>query len=69
MHLDFFLAGFPLARAIAGQAAATQGPTAILARAERAISHSERVVSRQFEVARLSMADKTGFYLKVLTAA
>jgi hypothetical protein len=39
MHFTLFLAGFPLARAIAGQAAATQGPTAVLARAERAISH------------------------------
>jgi hypothetical protein len=40
MHLLIILAGFPLARAIAGQAAATQGPTAILARAERAMSHT-----------------------------
>src|ERR1700726_1339123 len=49
MHLIFFLAGFPLARAIAGQAAATQGPTAILARAERAISHGARGISRSIQ--------------------
>jgi hypothetical protein len=46
MHFTFILAGFPLARAVAGQAAATQGPTAVLARAERPISHKGPGVSR-----------------------
>jgi hypothetical protein len=50
MHFTFILAGFPLARSVAGHAAATQGPTAILARAERAISHRAQGLSRGSQI-------------------
>src|SRR5580693_8206775 len=49
MHFYIILAGFPLARAIAGQAAATQGPTAVLARAERESATTDQACQGVFQ--------------------